>query len=133
MASPEDVPDAYRDAYEEAPPETQDAILAALERKGEDQPLLYALLGTGTPPYKMPKPAADYQQEPKEPEQDEQAPPDSFGTAQCGNCEFFYEGVDGAICSQVRGEVKASHWCRLWKAAREASENVLDRVRGLVG
>lgn len=102
----------YKDAYDAAPPETQEAIQAALERKDPDTPLLYELLGSGTPPFKMPQDAADYTDEsPK----DEQA---------CQNCEFFYVGADGkGICSQVRGEVVGPGWCRLWQSINEESDN----------
>jgi hypothetical protein len=93
--------------------QTQPEVAEALERWREEvdddvkenTPLLYWLLGTGTPPYKMEKGDADYDTKP-------------HGEMRCGNCEYYYEGMDGSgVCSQVRGNIQRSHWCRLWEEA----------------
>jgi len=67
------------------------------------KPLLYWLLGSGTPPYKMSKPDSNYK---------------SYGVngQNCGNCRFTFRRYvnDELICSQIRGNIKLSHWCRLW-------------------
>lgn len=97
----------YQDAYNAAPEATKAAILDALQDVDDDTPLLYAVLGSGTPPFKMPKEAADYRDEPD-------------GGERCANCEFFYVGADGdAICAKVRGGVRGAHWCRLWQSIAE--------------
>ena len=98
----------YEKAGQNAPPEVQKAIerwktLPIEDRK--HQPLLYWLLGSGTPDYKMSKEDAAYQEEPREKQK-------------CGNCEFAYLKVskDMYICSQMRGEINENAWCRLWTA-----------------
>jgi hypothetical protein len=72
-------------------------------------PLLYWLLGEGTPPFKMPKPDAAYG-----------PPPAQFkGTQRCSNCRFAYAKVINPqiiICSQIEGRIQPQLWCRLWKA-----------------
>jgi len=84
-------------------------FLDRMEREGydpseEDEALLYELLGTGTPEWKMSKEDADYKQEPE-------------GSEICANCQYYYVGTDGeGVCSKVRGQVYAEHWCRLWDA-----------------
>lgn len=94
---------------EEAQPEVQEAVERWREKVPDDvkeeQPLLYWLLGSGTPPYKMAKDDANYVEEPQ-------------GGQQCSNCEYAYLSTeDGTmICSQVRGQIHATHWCRLWEA-----------------
>lgn len=99
----------YPDApHEDAPQEVKEAVKrwredVDMEQKRE-QPLVYWLLGTGTPDYKMSKPDSDYQHQPEQ-------------GMMCSNCEYYYVGVDGrAVCSQVRGKVQGEHWCRLWEA-----------------
>lgn len=74
--------------------------------KQKEIPLLYWLLGTGTPAYKMSKQDSDYQDEPK-------------GDQKCLNCEFIYHKLanDSYICSQIRGHVEVDGWCRLWVLA----------------
>ena len=72
----------------------------------EDDALLYQLLGSGTPPWKMSKEDSDYKSEPE-------------GDAYCGNCEYtWYSNETGnLICSKVRGEIDWEGWCRLWDHA----------------
>jgi hypothetical protein len=86
--------------------EVQEAVQRFREEVSEstkrETPLIYWLLGTGTPEYKMSKEDAGYKQEPE-------------GTMVCSNCQYWYVGSDGeGVCSKVRGQVWESHWCRLW-------------------
>lgn len=69
----------------------------------ENKPLLYWLLGSGTPPYKMSKKDSQYQGEP-------------FRGQNCGNCRFTFMRVVNKelICSQIEGNVEIDHWCKLW-------------------
>jgi hypothetical protein len=102
-----------RTPAEDAQPEVKAAVERYREEVDEEEkeyePLVYWLLGSGTPPYKMEKADADYAIEP-------------FENQKCGNCEFYYEGVDGrGVCSQIRGEIKREHWCRLWVGVPEES------------
>lgn len=101
-----------RTPAEDAQPEVKEAVERFREEVDtelkENEPLLYWLLGSGTPPYKMEKADADYDIEPYEGQK-------------CGNCEFYYEGVDGGgVCSQVRGDIKRQHWCRLWEGVPQS-------------
>lgn len=69
------------------------------------KPLLYHLLGSGTPPYKMDPAEADYKEK-----------SEVKGEA-CGNCEFTYLKISNKkfICSQISGHITPAAWCRLWK------------------
>ena len=52
------IDEQYREAYERAPEETKESILRFMQesKKVRDwKPLLYYVLGSGTPPYKMSK------------------------------------------------------------------------------
>lgn len=71
-------------------------------------PLLYWLLGAGTPPYKMTREDSDYG-----------APPPQAAGHVCGNCRFAYARVltGDVICSQIEGRVGWAAWCRLWAGA----------------
>ena len=68
------------------------------------KPLLYWLLGSGTPPYKMSKADAKYTDE------------SEIEDETCENCQFIYYGLARKrfICSQISGPVKKEGWCRLW-------------------
>jgi len=97
----------YPDAGENAQPEVKKAVkrfreLPLAER--QSQPLLYWLLGEGTPDFKMSKLDAAYQSEPR-------------GKQKCANCEFAYKKVvrDQFICSQIEGDIASQAWCRLWR------------------
>lgn len=102
----------YAEAGQHAPDLVQQAIRQFHEEvpddEKEDTPLLYWLLGDGTPSYKMSKPDSDYVEEPN-------------GDEKCGNCEYAYKEVvsDKFICSKVRGEIQPEHWCRLWDGVEE--------------
>jgi len=69
----------------------------------EDKPLLYWLLGSGTPPYKMSKKDSLYVGK-------------SYRGQNCGNCRFtFMRWVNKElICSQIQGNIELEHWCKLW-------------------
>lgn len=100
-APAEDAPDEVKEAVERWREEVPEEVK-------EQEPLLYYLLGSGTPPYKMDKDDAEYIHEPQ-------------GIQRCANCEYGYiEAESGEmICSQIRGQVRANHWCRLWKAGEQ--------------
>jgi len=69
------------------------------------KPLLYYLLGAGTPDYKMSKNDSKYTDK------------SEVSGRTCGNCKFAY-GVVGEsrfICSQISGDIKLEGWCKLWK------------------
>lgn len=67
-------------------------------------PLLYALLGAGTPPYKMSPSDAAYQSS------------NAVTGQRCGNCVRSYQNVVSKryICDQIRGDIRPEAWCRLW-------------------
>jgi hypothetical protein len=69
----------------------------------EQKPLLYWLLGSGTPPYKMTKKGSNYIGKP-------------YRGQKCGNCRFTFQRYvnDELICSQIQGNIELDHWCRLW-------------------
>lgn len=92
-----------------------------------DTPLLYYLLGSGTPPYKMSREDAAYKV---------YSGPlawiyqklnaliglfvkqtNKIKNKKCGNCVFAYmQPVTGKIiCSQIEGNIKFEDTCRLWK------------------
>lgn len=100
--------------------EPQPEVKKAVERFRKMDPeerdtniLLYWLLGSGTPPYKMSQEDAQYS--------------DNAGTAEtaCANCEFFYQKVPTGeyICSQIRGKVRPGGWCNQWKLSDEIEKN----------
>ena len=72
-------------------------------KQKENKPLLYWLLGSGTPPYKMSKKDSRYQGKP-------------FRGQNCGNCRFTFMRWTNKelICSQIEGNVELDHWCKLW-------------------
>jgi len=70
-------------------------------------PLLYVLLGGGTPAYKMSKRDSDY------------GNPKVAGQS-CSNCTFAFQHVTTSdyICSQIAGTIRPILWCRLWRPER---------------
>ncbi len=104
---------AYPGAGKDAHPGVKEAIKEFKElpdeEKGE-QPLLYWLLGTGTPEYKMGKQESDYAEE------------TPVRSQTYVNCEYAYtktitieSGDPDHICSQITGRIHAEGWCRLWE------------------
>ena len=101
------IEEQYLEAYEKAPKETKDAIRKFMElpkKVRDNKPLLYYILGSGTPPYKMSKKDSFYTDF-------------SVKKQNCANCIFTYiKYVDKKpICSQIRGTIKLSGWCKLWE------------------
>jgi len=95
---------------EKSPPEIKKFLRRIVEEKSEEeiknQILLYKMLGTGTPEYKMSKEASEYTDQ-------------ASGHQKCINCEFLYQKVPSGeyICSQIRGKVEPEGWCNQWKKA----------------
>jgi hypothetical protein len=101
------IDEQYQDAYNKAPAETKKVIEAFQNEPASlraEKPLLYYVLGSGTPPYKMSKKESRYVDVAK-------------GNKKCSNCIFTYiKYVDNKpICSQIRGTIKLDGWCKLWK------------------
>jgi len=95
-----------------------DEIKAAIQRwrnlpKAErgDKPLLYWLLGSGTPPYKMSPQESEYTDQSKVEGQT------------CQNCEYAYLKIANKkfICSQISDHIHPKGWCKLWKLQDEAT------------
>jgi len=100
------IDEQYKEAYELAPEETKRAIekfCKEPKKLRDNKPLLYYVLGTGTPPYKMSKKESMYSDK-------------SINNRKCSNCIFTYiKYVDKKpICSQIRGTIKLGGWCKLW-------------------
>lgn len=99
----------YEQARRKAPDSVTDRIEeydALPEETKKKIPLLYWVLGTGTPAYKMSKEDSEYSDKSTDPSET------------CGNCKYLYFNPvrEKYICSQIRGKVKVPGWCRLWKA-----------------
>lgn len=101
--------DAY--SYPDAGEDAQPGVKADIERwrelpieERENQPLLYWLLGEGTPDYKMSKDDSEYVDE------------SQVEGQTCKNCEFAYHSLsnDTYICSQISGPIMLDGWCKLW-------------------
>jgi hypothetical protein len=111
------VASAYR--YQGAGKEAQPGVQADIEKfrslsveEKSEKPLLYWLLGSGTPDYKMSKDDSAYVAITKTEGQD------------CLNCEFAYTKTatldsndPDIICSQITDRIHANGWCRLWMLA----------------
>lgn len=103
---------SYPDAGQNAPREVKKAIERFMSMSSEEREtdiLLYWLLGSGTPEYKMSKKDSGYVDRSKEPE------------TVCTNCEYLYEkvGTGEYICSQIRGKVQPEGWCKYWKKVNQ--------------
>lgn len=77
------------------------------EAERRAQPLLYFLLGRGTPAYKM------------EPADTGYVDRSAVEGQRCGNCEFAYKKMSDQtfICSQIRGRIQLAGWCNQWVPA----------------
>ena len=101
------IDEQYKEAYDKAPAEVKAAIERFMRKPKafrDNKPLLYFILGSGTPPYKMSKKDSLYV--------------DKTTKAQkCSNCVFTYIKYvdDKPICSQIRGTIKLGGWCKLWQ------------------
>lgn len=75
------------------------------QRQKERRPLLYHVLQSGTPEWKMSKEDSQY------------ADISPAEGQYCGNCRFAYEKVvqpGRYICSKIRGTIQPEGWCKLW-------------------
>jgi hypothetical protein len=91
-----------------APPEVQAAVerfRLLPESEKEKLPLLYWLLGEGTPPYKMSRIDSKY------------TVLSPVAGQNCANCIFTYlqPKRNVYICSQIAGTILPEAWCRLWR------------------
>lgn len=98
----------YPEAGKNSPPGVKEAIreFHKMDQAYKDRmPLLYHLLGSSTPAYKMCHNDAEYQGSPK-------------GEQKCGNCIFAYQNVKTKrfICAVMEGDIAPNGWCRLWKS-----------------
>jgi hypothetical protein len=96
----------YKNAGTDAPEGVQAAIEEfdrLPQRVKSELPLLYFLLGSGTPPYKMSSRDAGYVLR-------------TVDGQNCANCSSAFQHVvtGELICDQIRGEIKPHAWCRLW-------------------
>lgn len=99
----------YPDAGHNAPPGVRaeiDRFRSLPLKERAKLPLLYWLLGSGTPVVKM--------------AQDDVAYTDKsqvYGQT-CGNCRHMYYYLKGSfhICDFVRGKVELPGWCNRWEA-----------------
>lgn len=112
----------YRAAGKNAP-ERIKAIIEEFRKLPPEEraktPLLYWMLGEGTPNYKMSKGDSHYVDVSK------------IKGQMCQNCKFLYKRMDGEkfICSQVNendspseGEIKLAGWCQRWKTMENVGE-----------
>lgn len=75
------------------------------ERQRRRLPLLYEILGTGTPKYKLDKADVRYTDK------------STTKGQKCGNCDHAYAKVvvpGRYICSWIRGKIKPAGWCDRW-------------------
>ena len=105
-------PHSYDEAGINAPESVKHAIReyhALPDEVKENTPLLYYILGSGTPPYKMTQEDSEYTDQATD------------STMNCANCEFAYMKVITSkyICSQIRDEIKPEGWCNQWKSGNE--------------
>lgn len=101
---------SYSEARKINKPWIQEAIVEydKLSREEKEKiPLLYYILGDSTPTFKMSKEDARYTDK------------SNISNQACATCEFIYLKLANKkhICSQIRGHIKLSGWCRLWKKA----------------
>jgi len=97
----------YIEAYKIAPVQTKKLIVKYMSMPKsfrDKKPLLYYILGAGTPPYKMGRNESHYTDVSTVPFQD------------CANCIFAFQSVlkKHYICSQIRGNIEPKGWCHLW-------------------
>jgi len=104
----QELPVSYSDVpVEDLHPGVKEAIEDWKENTSDSYkkrvPLLYHLLKSGTPPYKMSKEDSEYVDQ-------------ASGEQKCSNCEYLYQEVATGdyICSQIRGKVEPEGWCNQW-------------------
>lgn len=101
----------YRGAVERSPKWIRVSFKVFLQLPDRfvlNTPFLYFVLGQGTPAFKMEKNTADYGLS-------------KVNGQSCGNCIYSYKNIveEKNICSQVRGEIHARKWCKLWSDTRK--------------
>ncbi len=89
-----------------AQPEIQQAVRRFRSLPIAEQariPLLYWLLGSGTPPYKMAPGEAGYVNP-------------STGAQTCANCAHAWQNPSTGvlICAMIRDPIVPAAWCRFW-------------------
>jgi len=97
----------YPEAGRNAPFGVQQEIAAFREQSAEQRasmPLLYWLLGSGTPDFKQSACDSAYRDRPN-------------GQQTCVNCRFLFQEVKTKrlVCSQIAPYVSQKGWCRLWQ------------------
>ena len=107
----------YPRAGDNAPFEVQKAIdefRQLPEEEVQNRPLLYWILGSGTPDYKMTKRDSHYSTAGSA---QEELIPGQTDIQKCGNCRFAFQRVISGqyICSQISGGISPEAWCKLWK------------------
>jgi hypothetical protein len=113
----------FRFAGKFAPKEIQafiERFRKAPEGKRGEKPLLYVILGDGTPPYKFAKAEVKYTDDPSTLKEGEGGG-EPYEVAYrrgltCSNCSSLYVHVtsDTLICDRMRGVVKREGWCNRW-------------------
>ena len=98
---------SYDQAGKNAPAAVQQAIAEfhkLPEKVKKTTPLLYYILGSGTPDYKMSQEDSEYTDQSSNP------------NMTCANCEFAYQKVINKkfICSQIRDHIQLEGWCNQW-------------------
>ena len=103
---------SYPDATRGAPPEVVEFIKRFRkfpEAERSKYPLLYRILGRGTPAFKMTKEDTEYTDK------------STIPGKTCGNCEYAYTATftqgtpnERVICSWVQGDIKKPGWCNRW-------------------
>ncbi len=101
----------YPKAGQNAPESVRQAIDEFHQLPDEqktDLPLLYHILGSGTPDYKMSKEDSEY------------TDTSEVEGQTCENCKSAYQRVYNQhfICSQITGGIEPAGWCRLWKPGK---------------
>lgn len=99
----------YPNAGAHAQPEVRAAVERFRQLPAEQRaqmPLLYWLLGSGTPPYKSTPEDARYVQL------------SVVQGEQCGNCRHAWQSVPtgNRICAMIQGSIEPQAWCRYWDA-----------------
>ena len=110
------IDEQYQEAYDKAPQETKKVIESFQNEPKylrDKKPLLYYILGAGTPPYKMSKKESAYVDV-------------SIGKENCSNCIFAFQNTikKTYICSQIRGIIKLGGWCKLWVGEKKTTYEI---------
>ena len=110
------IDEQYQEAYDKAPQETKKVIESFQNEPKElrdKKPLLYYILGAGTPPYKMSKEESKYVDK-------------ASGKQKCSNCIFTFQNTikKTYICSQIRGTIKLGGWCKLWVGEKKTTYTI---------